>query len=143
MAPNSNPGTPHSMASPPIDRNDEVERLRAQLHDQAVTTSLRKADSSFLQKELLEKNQLLTETSKFLESVEERQLALEAENMKLKMELAKHLDIIKDRNVEHQKNSKLLEEKEEEIRRLKGESLKAVDLIEKEEKLRKLRGSLK
>lgn len=138
----SNPGTPHSMTTP-SERNDEVERLRAQLHDQAVTTSLRKADSSFLQKELQEKNQLLTETSKFLESVEERQLALEAENMKLKMELAKYLDTIKDRDQVQQKNVELLEEKDEEIRRLKGEAIKATYLTEKEEELRKLRGSLK
>jgi len=139
----SNPGTPHSMTATPSDRNDEVERLRAQLHDQAVTTSLRKADSSFLQKELLEKNQLLTETSKFLESVEERQLALEAENMKLKMELAKYLDTIKDRDEVQRKNVEVLKEKDEEIRRLKGEAIKATYLTEKEEELRKLRGSLK
>jgi len=65
----------------------EVESLRAQLFQQEVTTSLRTADSSFLQKQLEEKDDLLQEVSKILEAVEHRQSQLEAENAALRMEL--------------------------------------------------------
>ena len=69
---------------------EEVKNLRAQLEKHEVTTSLRKADSSFLQKQLEEKDQLLCETAKILEALETRQIQLEAENMRLKGELAEY-----------------------------------------------------
>jgi centromeric protein E len=65
----------------------EVRDLRAQLERQVVTTSLGKADSSFLQKQLEEKDDLLLEVSKILEAVEDRQTQLEAENAALRKEL--------------------------------------------------------
>ena len=66
----------------------EVNMLRAQLEEQEATTSLRQADSSFLQKQLDEKDALLAEVSKILEQVEQRQLDLEKENAMLKAEVA-------------------------------------------------------
>ena len=66
---------------------DEVKSLRAQLEQQEVATSLRQADSSFLQAQLEEKDALLREVSKVLEAVEERQQQLEAENAALRQEL--------------------------------------------------------
>lgn len=65
----------------------EVNMLRAQLEEQEATTSLRQADSSFLQKQLDEKDSLLAEVSKILEQVEQRQVDLEKENDMLKAEL--------------------------------------------------------
>ena len=65
----------------------EVNMLRAQLEEQEATTSLRQADSSFLQKQLDEKDSLLAEVSKILEQVEQRQVDLERENALLKAEL--------------------------------------------------------
>lgn len=70
-------------------RDMEVEELRAQLHEKEVTTSLRKADSSFLQSQLAEKDVLLAEVSKFLETVEKRQVELEAEIVSLKDQLSR------------------------------------------------------
>lgn len=61
----------------------EVERLRAQLHEQAVHSSLRKADSTFLQAQLEEKDALLRDISEILEAVEKKQVELEAENERL------------------------------------------------------------
>ena len=63
---------------------EEVRQLRAQLEEHEVVTSLRQADSSFLQTQLEEKDQLLLEVSKILEALEERQSALEAENQSLR-----------------------------------------------------------
>jgi hypothetical protein len=60
------------------------------LEQQEVATSLRQADSSFLQAQLEEKDNLLAEVSKLLETVEERQSALEAENLQLRTELEKY-----------------------------------------------------
>jgi septal ring factor EnvC (AmiA/AmiB activator) len=62
-----------------------MEQLRAQLMQETeVTTSLRKADSSFLQNQLIEKGNLLAEVSKILEALEKRQADLEAENKSLR-----------------------------------------------------------
>ena len=61
--------------------DQEVAHLRAQLEQQELTTTIRKADSSFLQKQLEEKDDLLMEVSKVLE-------ALEKENANLRNELA-------------------------------------------------------
>jgi centromeric protein E len=65
----------------------EVETLRKQLEQQERTTNLRKADSSFLQSQLAEKDKLLEEVSNLLEAVEQRQIQLERENEALKREL--------------------------------------------------------
>ncbi|CAJ1930873.1 unnamed protein product [Cylindrotheca closterium] len=64
----------------------EVEHLRHQLEEQEANTNLRKADSSFLQSQLREKDQLLEEVSKVLEQVELRQAELERENAALRAE---------------------------------------------------------
>jgi chromosome segregation ATPase len=72
-----------------IKNTAEVTKLRAQLEEQEVASSLRKADAHFLQKQLEEKDDLLQEVSKILEQVEQRQVELEAENAALKKELAK------------------------------------------------------
>lgn len=69
-------------------RDDEVEVLRAKLEEQQVTTNLSKADSSFLQSQLQEKDALLEEVSKIMEAVEHRQVELEEENAKLQKKLA-------------------------------------------------------
>ena len=61
--------------------DQEVAHLRAQLEQQELTTTIRKADSSFLQKQLEEKDDLLMEVSKVLE-------AFEKENANLRNELA-------------------------------------------------------
>ena len=66
---------------------EEVRQLRAQLEEHEVVTSLRQADSSFLQTQLEEKDQLLLEVSKILEALEERQSALEAENQSLRRQV--------------------------------------------------------
>ncbi|KAL3930986.1 MAG: hypothetical protein SGBAC_011519 [Bacillariaceae sp.] len=65
----------------------EVENLRHQLEEQEAATNLRKADSSFLQSQLREKDQLLEEVSKVLEQVELRQAELERENAALRAEV--------------------------------------------------------
>jgi centromeric protein E len=65
----------------------QVRSLRAALEKQEVATSLRRADASFLQAQLEEKDNLLAEVSRLLETVEERQSALEAENAQLRREL--------------------------------------------------------
>lgn len=75
-----------AVAAPAISE-EEVRSLRAALEQQEVATSLRQADSSFLQAQLEEKDNLLAEVSKLLEAVEERQGQLEAENLRLRQEL--------------------------------------------------------
>ena len=66
----------------------EVLELRAQLEKQQAASTIRKADSSFLQKQLEEKEDLLMEVSKLLESLETRQVQLEKENAELKEQVA-------------------------------------------------------
>jgi centromeric protein E len=87
----------NSMADDDYDYDDdEVEVLRAQLQQHEVTTSLRKADSSFLQSQLEEKDQLLQEISSVLEAVEQRQLQLEAENAAMREEVHNLREINRD-----------------------------------------------
>jgi centromeric protein E len=69
------------------EKKTEVETLRKQLEQQERTTNLRKADSSFLQSQLAEKDKLLEEVSNLLEAVEQRQAQLERENDALKREI--------------------------------------------------------
>eukprot|EP00980_Cylindrotheca_fusiformis_P007670 scaffold1605_cov141-Cylindrotheca_fusiformis.AAC.33 len=73
------------LRSPQYDR--EVEELRSQLEKHELATTLRKADSSFLQSQLREKDLLLEEVSNVLEAVEVRQAELERENAALRAEL--------------------------------------------------------
>ncbi|GAX21154.1 centromeric protein E [Fistulifera solaris] len=68
--------------------NAELEMLRKQLQKQQQATNLGKADSTFLQAQLDEKNKLLMEVSKMLEILEERQARLEEENDLLRREIA-------------------------------------------------------
>mmetsp|Transcript_30547 Transcript_30547/g.73280 ORF Transcript_30547/g.73280 Transcript_30547/m.73280 type:complete len:671 (-) Transcript_30547:1697-3709(-) len=77
--------SPLQVRSPEMER--EVEHLRHQLEEQEVTTNLRKADSSFLQSQLREKDKLLEEVSSILEQVELRQAELERENAALRAEV--------------------------------------------------------
>ena len=72
----------------------EVESLKKQLEEQQRSTNLRKADSSFLQSQLKEKDELLVEVSQLLEAVEKRQNELEQENADLKKRLA---DLLSER----------------------------------------------
>lgn len=70
---------------------EEVRTLRAQLEHQETASALRKADSSFLQQQLEQKDALLKEVSKLLEQMEERQIKLEEENAALRKELASYM----------------------------------------------------
>ena len=69
------------------ERNAEIESLQVQLQRQERVTSLRKADSRFLQAQLREKDRLLEDVSSLLEVLEKRQEDLEHENHVLKCEL--------------------------------------------------------
>ncbi len=73
--------------SPPRSPDEEMQTLRKQLEKQEVTTNLRKADSSFLQNQLKEKDKLLEEVYKILDVLEERQAELETENALLRAEV--------------------------------------------------------
>lgn len=74
---------------PPFRQDDEVRKLRAQLQRQETRTTLRQADTSFLQGQLEKKNSILKDVSGILDEVEKRQRELEVENFKLKQELAR------------------------------------------------------
>ena len=75
-------------STPRTPENDrEVEELRHQLEEQEMATTLRKADASFLQSQLREKDLLLEEVSNVLEAIELRQAELERENAALRAEL--------------------------------------------------------
>ncbi len=113
-------GTPIKFSSPSTNNDQEVERLRAQLHEQAVTTSLRKADSTFLQSQLNEKDQLLNDVSQILEAVEKRQVELEAENERLKQEYSKSIAALKSKESEVLILEKLMKKRETEIKKLKA-----------------------
>jgi centromeric protein E len=80
-------------SSPPRtpQEEQEVATLRKQLEEQEMNTNLRKADASFLQNELNEKDHLLEEVWNILDALEERQTALEKENAELKAKLDKAL----------------------------------------------------
>ena len=82
------------------ERDAEVERLRLKLQEQEVTSTMRKADSSFLQGQLNVKDKLLNEVSVLLEALERRQLALETENRQLREDLAGAATVIEDADTE-------------------------------------------
>jgi centromeric protein E len=69
------------------EKKAEVETLKKQLAQQERSTNLRKADASFLQNQLEEKDRLLEEVSVLLEAVEQRQIELERENEALKKQV--------------------------------------------------------
>ena len=69
------------------EKDAKLESLRRQLKHQERTTSLRKADSHFLQLQLEEKDMLLEDVSSLLEAVEKRQGELERENLALWREI--------------------------------------------------------
>jgi len=98
---------------------EEVERLKAQLHEQAVHTSLRKADSTFLQAQLQEKDTLLKDISQILEAVEKRQIDLETENERLRQEWAKCVSGLRQKESEGLILEKLMKKRENEIKNLK------------------------
>ncbi|KAL7434033.1 hypothetical protein ACHAXH_004023 [Discostella pseudostelligera] len=77
-------------------RDAEIERLRMQLQEQEVTSTMRKADSSFLQSQLNEKEGILQEVAVLLEALEKRQLELENENKQLKNDLADAVHLIEE-----------------------------------------------
>eukprot|EP00934_Nitzschia_sp_Nitz4_P005522 Nitzschia sp. Nitz4//scaffold69_size99277//90883//92850//NITZ4_004650-RA/size99277-processed-gene-0.90-mRNA-1//-1//CDS//3329556766//5512//frame0 len=76
-----------STAATTPQKQEEVESLRKQLEEQETVTNIRKADSSFLQSQLREKDNLLEEVSKVLEALEKRQTKLEQDNAALLAEL--------------------------------------------------------
>ncbi|KAL7526993.1 hypothetical protein ACHAXR_001749, partial [Thalassiosira sp. AJA248-18] len=78
------------------ERDAEVERLRIQLQEQEVATTMRKADSSFLQSQLNEKEGILKEVSVLLKALEKRQMELERENKQLREDLAEAANMIQD-----------------------------------------------
>eukprot|EP00531_Pseudo-nitzschia_arenysensis_P006661 CAMPEP_0116154598 /NCGR_PEP_ID=MMETSP0329-20121206/21866_1 /TAXON_ID=697910 /ORGANISM="Pseudo-nitzschia arenysensis, Strain B593" /LENGTH=785 /DNA_ID=CAMNT_0003651589 /DNA_START=35 /DNA_END=2392 /DNA_ORIENTATION=- len=83
-------GETDSDTSEAVDERDaELEKLRKQLKKQERKTSLRKADSHFLQLQLEEKDKLLEDVSGLLEAVEKRQGELERENIALWREITK------------------------------------------------------
>lgn len=69
-------------------RDEEVENLRIQLKEQQITSTMRKADSSFLQNQLAEKQSFVEDLTKLLDDLEKRQNTLDRENAELKKELA-------------------------------------------------------
>ena len=112
-------GTPIKFNTSSSNNEQEVERLRAQLHEQAVTTSLRKADSTFLQSQLHEKDKLLKDVSEILGAVEKRQVELESESEKLKVEYMKSIAALKSKESEVEILEKLLKKREAEIKKLR------------------------
>lgn len=82
-------------------REEEVEELRYQLQEMEVATSLKRADTSFLQSQLQQKDMLLAEVAQILEVVEQRQIELETDNNLLtKMVVEKDRKLaLKDRRI--------------------------------------------
>lgn len=102
-------------------QNDvEVERLRAQLHEQTVSSSLRMADQTFLQAQLHEKDLLLKDISQILEAVEKRQVDLETENERLKTRLQNTSSELRTKESETLILEKLITKRDEEIKKLKA-----------------------
>eukprot|EP00571_Detonula_confervacea_P003675 CAMPEP_0172317754 /NCGR_PEP_ID=MMETSP1058-20130122/32642_1 /TAXON_ID=83371 /ORGANISM="Detonula confervacea, Strain CCMP 353" /LENGTH=924 /DNA_ID=CAMNT_0013032383 /DNA_START=62 /DNA_END=2836 /DNA_ORIENTATION=+ len=97
------------------ERDAEVERLRLQLQEQAVTSTMRKADSSFLQSQLNEKQGILKEVSVLLEALEKRQLQLESENKQLREDLAEAANMIEEGDASRKLLEQMLAEKDEQL----------------------------
>ena len=93
-------------------RDAEVERLRMQLKEQEVASTMRKADSSFLQSELDKKENLLNQVSVLLSALEKRQLELEQENKQLRGDLAEAANMIEEGDLARKALETRLAEKE-------------------------------
>jgi len=122
------PGGNNSVSSTPIvgppmvrkaESEVEVERLRAQLHDQAVHSSLRMADSTFLQAQLQEKDALLKDISQILEAVEKRQVELETENDRLKLQWHNGMSELRNKESETIILEKLIKKRDDQIKEFK------------------------
>lgn len=74
---------------------------------------MRKADSSFLQNQLNEKESILKEVSVLLEALEKRQLELESENRQLKEDLKGAFTMIEDGEAARKALEQRLAEKDE------------------------------
>jgi hypothetical protein len=98
----------------------EVERLRAQLHQQAVHSSLRMADSTFLQTQLQEKDDLLKDISDILEAVEKRQVELESENERLKIQWHNGMSELRAKDSETLILEKLIKKRDDQIKLIRG-----------------------
>jgi hypothetical protein len=94
-------------------REEEVEELRNQLQEMEVSTSLKRADTSFLQSQLQQKDMLLAEVAQILEVVEQRQIELETDN-----NLLTRMVIEKDRKLALK--DRRIADKEREIVQLKS-----------------------
>ncbi|KAL3758442.1 hypothetical protein ACHAWU_003611 [Discostella pseudostelligera] len=100
-------------------RDAEIERLRMQLQEQEVTSTMRKADSSFLQSQLNEKEGILQEVAVLLEALEKRQLELENENKQLKNDLADAVHLIEEADAARQLLEKRLSERDGQVAEVK------------------------
>jgi len=89
-------------------RDADVERLQEAL----VVSTMRKADSSFLQSQLNMKEGILKEVTVLLEALEKRQLELESENKQLKEDLAEATNMIEKANAANKLLNKRLAEKD-------------------------------
>lgn len=88
MTPSTAPESESTLhKNPSFRQDDEVLKLRAQLQRQETKTTLRQADTSFLQGQLEKKESILKDVSAILDEVEKRQQELEAENRRMKEEL--------------------------------------------------------
>jgi len=97
----------------------EVETLRPQLHDQAVHSSLRMADSTCLQAQLQEKDALLKGISQILEAVEKRQVELETENDRLKLQWHNGMSELRNKESETTILEKLIKKRDDQIKKIK------------------------
>jgi centromeric protein E len=109
----------------PSNNKQEVERLKAQLHEQAVSTSLRAADTTFLQSELEKKERLLQDVSQVVDAAGYRIITLETENETMKREYAKSIAALKSKESEVLILEKLIKKREKELKKLRLEAATA------------------
>ena len=103
----------------PSHNKQEVERLKAQLHEQAVSTSLRAADTTFLQSELEKKEKLLQDVTQVVDAAGYRIITLETENETMKREYAKSIAALKSKESEVLILEKLVKKREKELKKLR------------------------
>ena len=99
------------MQSP--DRDREIEMLRSELVKQDMVVCLRQADSSFLESQPAQKDQLLKDIAKVLANVEQRQVELEVENRKIKDSLRQRDEVVALQNRELQRYRQKIEAEKE------------------------------
>jgi len=99
----------------------EVERLGAQLHDQAFHSSLRMVDSNFLHTQLKEKDAPLKDISQILEAVEKRQVKLETENYRLKLQWYNGMPELRNKESETIILEKLIKKRDDQIKEFKAQ----------------------